>query len=140
MARGPGCAGLGASQDVRGLPRLNVGEFGTGMTVGYIKPVFAVLGFEHRAFTLSHSTSPFLCCFFFFQIGSHELFAQTGFEPRSSDLCLLSSWDYRREPLCPANFLITLREREVRMKKKESKLCLALEVTRGPFLTLITGN
>jgi hypothetical protein len=30
---------------------------------------------------LSHSTSPFLCCFFFFEIGSLKLFAQAGFKP-----------------------------------------------------------
>jgi hypothetical protein len=33
---------------------------------------FAVLGFELRVFTLSHST----ISFFVFEIGSHELFAQ----------------------------------------------------------------
>jgi hypothetical protein len=38
---------------------------------------YAVLGIELRAFTLSHSTSPFLWSVF--EIGSHELFAQTGF-------------------------------------------------------------
>jgi hypothetical protein len=43
---------------------------------------FAVLGLELRAYTLSHSTSPFL--WFFFDIGSCELFAQAGFEPQSS--------------------------------------------------------
>jgi hypothetical protein len=39
-----------------------------------------VLGFELRAYTLSPSTSPFFCEGFF-KIGSHELFARTGFEP-----------------------------------------------------------
>jgi hypothetical protein len=42
----------------------------------------AILGLELRAFTLSHSTSPF--CEGFFKIGSHELFAQVGLEPSSS--------------------------------------------------------
>jgi hypothetical protein len=32
---------------------------------------------------LSHFTSPF-CDFFFFEIGSHKLFAQAGFKPWSS--------------------------------------------------------
>jgi hypothetical protein len=41
---------------------------------------FAVLGFELRAFTLSHSTSPF-SVMDFFEIGSHELFPWAGFEP-----------------------------------------------------------
>jgi hypothetical protein len=41
---------------------------------------FLVLGFELRAYTLSHSTSPF-CDRFFFKIGSLELFVWTGFEP-----------------------------------------------------------
>jgi hypothetical protein len=38
-------------------------------------PSFSVLGFELRAYTLSHSTSPFFVMGFF-QIGSCELFAQ----------------------------------------------------------------
>jgi hypothetical protein len=42
-----------------------------------------VLGFELRAYTLIHSTSPFFVMVFF-KIGSCELFAQSGFEPRSS--------------------------------------------------------
>jgi hypothetical protein len=40
-------------------------------------------GFELRAFTLSHSTSSFLWETFL-EIGSLKLFAQAGFEPRSS--------------------------------------------------------
>jgi hypothetical protein len=55
-----------------------------------------VLGLELRAYTLSHSTSPFLW-WVFFKIRFHELFAWTGFKPWSSYLCLLSSWDYRCE-------------------------------------------
>jgi hypothetical protein len=43
----------------------------------------AVLGFELRAFTLSHSTSPIFVKSFF-KIGSQELFAQAGFELQSS--------------------------------------------------------
>jgi hypothetical protein len=41
---------------------------------------FTVLGFELRAFTVSHSTSPIFVEGFFFEIGSRELFAQAGFE------------------------------------------------------------
>jgi hypothetical protein len=44
---------------------------------------FSVLGFEHRAFTLSHSASPFFVMGVF-EIGSHELFVHAGFEPQSS--------------------------------------------------------
>jgi hypothetical protein len=40
---------------------------------------FAVLEFELRAFTLSHSTSPFFVKGFF-EIRSHKLFAQAGFK------------------------------------------------------------
>jgi hypothetical protein len=40
---------------------------------------FALLGLELRAYTLSHSTSPFFVMGFF-QIESHELFAQAAFE------------------------------------------------------------
>jgi hypothetical protein len=39
-----------------------------------------VLGLELRTSTLSHSTSPFFVCWVFFEIGSHKLFAQAGFE------------------------------------------------------------
>jgi hypothetical protein len=52
--------------------------------------VCMVLGFELRAYTLSHSTSPF---FFIisFKIESHELFAQLASNHDPPDLCLLSS-------------------------------------------------
>jgi hypothetical protein len=40
---------------------------------------FTVLGFELRAYTSSHSTTPFFVKDFF-ETGSHELFAQAGFE------------------------------------------------------------
>jgi hypothetical protein len=40
--------------------------------------LFAVLGLELRAFTLSHSTNPIFCDGFF-EIGSLELFAWAGF-------------------------------------------------------------
>jgi hypothetical protein len=45
--------------------------------------VFGVLEFELRAYTLSHSTSPFFVMVFF-KIGSHELFTQADFKPQSS--------------------------------------------------------
>jgi hypothetical protein len=59
----------------------------TGITVGSTMPVsfffffffFVVLGFELRAYTLSHSTSLFCDRFFF--IGPCKLFVRTGFEP-----------------------------------------------------------
>jgi hypothetical protein len=41
--------------------------FGNGFIYLFI---FVVLGLELRAFTLSHSTSPFFC-WIFFEIGSH---------------------------------------------------------------------
>jgi hypothetical protein len=41
--------------------------------------IFAVLAFELRAYTLSHSTSP-IFVMGFFKIGSCELFAQAGFK------------------------------------------------------------
>jgi hypothetical protein len=44
--------------------------------------LFAVLGFELRAFTLTHFIKRF--CDGFFEMGSHELFAPAGFEPQSS--------------------------------------------------------
>jgi hypothetical protein len=39
------------------------------------------LGFELRAYTFSHFTFSVMA---FFKIGSHELFAQAAFKPRSS--------------------------------------------------------
>jgi hypothetical protein len=44
---------------------------------------FAVLGFEFRAYTLIHSTSPFFVIGIS-QIGSHKLFAWAGLKPWSS--------------------------------------------------------
>jgi hypothetical protein len=40
---------------------------------------FPVLGFELRAYTLSHPPAFFVIGFF--EIGFHELFTQAGFEP-----------------------------------------------------------
>jgi hypothetical protein len=52
---------------------------------------FVVMGLELRAYILSHNTSPVLVLFVclvlvlgFFKIGSQELFAQAGFQVRSS--------------------------------------------------------
>jgi hypothetical protein len=45
--------------------------------------VGVVLGFELRAYALSHSARPFLR-WVFLKIGSCELFAWGGFEPRAS--------------------------------------------------------
>jgi hypothetical protein len=50
---------------------------------GYFFFPLVVLGFELRAYTLSHSTSP-LVVMSFFEIGSCELFAWAGFKPPSS--------------------------------------------------------
>jgi hypothetical protein len=44
---------------------------------------FSVLQLELRAFTLSHSASPFFVMGIF-EIGSHELFVWAVFEPQSS--------------------------------------------------------
>jgi hypothetical protein len=45
----------------------------------YLFIYFVVLGFELRAYTLSHSTSHFIVLVFF-KIGSGELFAWAGFK------------------------------------------------------------
>jgi hypothetical protein len=46
----------------------------------YLFIFFAVLEFELRDYTLSHSTSP-LFLMGFLKIGSQEIFAQVGFQP-----------------------------------------------------------
>jgi hypothetical protein len=51
---------------------------------------FAVLGLELRAYTLSHSTSPFFTVGFF-EIGSLKLFAWADLNLDPPDLCLLSN-------------------------------------------------
>jgi hypothetical protein len=51
--------------------------------LNYYYYYFVVLGFELRAFTLNHSTSP-IFVMGFFEIRSHEPFAWAGFEPPSS--------------------------------------------------------
>jgi hypothetical protein len=52
---------------------------------------FVVLGFELRAFTLSHSTSP-ISVKDFFEIGSCKLFlSRLALNCNPPDLCLLSS-------------------------------------------------
>jgi hypothetical protein len=53
-----------------------------GFSSHFLLCVFAVLGLELRIYPLSLLTSPF--CEECFAIGSQELFAQAGFEPRSS--------------------------------------------------------
>jgi hypothetical protein len=64
---------------------------------------FVVVGFELRAYTLSHSASPFLMMTFF-EIGFLELFAWLALNRNPPDLCLLSSQDYRCEPLAEKFF------------------------------------
>jgi hypothetical protein len=60
------------------LPVRQICESVTGFSL-----FFAVLGFELRASTLSHPTSPVFMKGFF-EIGSCELFPRAGFEPQSS--------------------------------------------------------
>jgi hypothetical protein len=43
----------------------------------------AVLGLELRAYTLSHSTSPFIVMGKVFELGSCKLFVLNDFEPQS---------------------------------------------------------
>jgi hypothetical protein len=52
--------------------------------------VFAILGFELRAYTLSHSTSPFFVKGIF-KIGSLKLLPGLASNHNPPDLCLLSS-------------------------------------------------
>jgi hypothetical protein len=53
---------------------------------------FAVLGFELRAFTLSHSTNPVIVCVMdFFKIGLANYLPRLALNRHPPDLCLLSS-------------------------------------------------
>jgi hypothetical protein len=58
-----------------------------------------VLGLELRAFTLSHSTSPFFLWRVFSRQGLTNYLPRLALNHDPPDLCLLSSQDYRREPL-----------------------------------------
>jgi hypothetical protein len=63
-----------------------------------------VLGLELRPYTLSHSIA-----LLFFVKDVFKLFAQAGFKPRSY---LLSSSDYRHEPLGPGHLVSFLIEKK----------------------------
>jgi uncharacterized membrane protein SirB2 len=59
-----------------------------------------VLGFELRAYTLSHSTSPFFVMAFFLREGLLNYLLRLASNLNPPDLCILSSKDYRYEPWC----------------------------------------
>jgi hypothetical protein len=61
---------------------------------------FVVLGFELRAYILSHSTGPF--SWWIFRGRSHELFAWAGLEPRSSWVARIRVMSNR----CPVGALL----------------------------------
>jgi hypothetical protein len=62
--------------------------------------VFAVLGFELKVHPLSHSTSLFLC-WVFSRKSLVNYLPRLALNLNPPDLCLLNSWDYRREPPAP---------------------------------------
>jgi hypothetical protein len=69
--------------------------------------LFAVLGFELRAFTVSRSTALSVKGFLGWGLTNHLPGLALNRDP--PDLCFLSSWDYRCEHQCPACFcLITI--------------------------------
>jgi hypothetical protein len=70
--------------------------------MGSHKLFFSVLGFELRAYTLSHSTSPFLWRVFWDRF-SWTILPGLASNHDPPDLCPLSSWNYRREPLAPSS-------------------------------------
>jgi hypothetical protein len=63
-----------SSSDFHFLFKSNGGFFTQNSCYFYLFIIFAELRFEPRAYTLSHSTSPF-CDGFFFKVGYQELFA-----------------------------------------------------------------
>jgi hypothetical protein len=60
-----------------------------------------VLGLELRAFTLTHSTSP-IFVMVFSRWGLVNYLPRLALNHKPRDLYLLSSWDYRYEPLVPS--------------------------------------
>jgi hypothetical protein len=57
------------------------------------------MGLELRAFTLSHSTSPIFVKVYFRDRILQNYLPRLTSNHDAPDLCLLSSWDYRCEPL-----------------------------------------
>jgi hypothetical protein len=68
---------------------------------------------------LSHSTSPFVSCFFLREDLTNYL-PRLALNHDPPDLCLLSSWDDRRAPLAPSRprlFLIYIASSRLALRK-----------------------
>jgi hypothetical protein len=86
------------------IPRHNKEEICNKYICVYIY-IFSVLELELRAYTLSHSTSPFFVMVSF-EIRSHKLFAWADFEPQSSWSLPLELLELQCEPLASGNIYI----------------------------------
>jgi hypothetical protein len=85
-----------------------------------------LLGYELKAYTLSHSTSPFFCDRFFSRLGLSNCLPRLA---ANSDLCLLSNQDDRREPQALVMYILYLTcpsflNQEMQMQKNSCKLVI----------------
>jgi hypothetical protein len=86
----------------------------------------AVLGLELRTYTLSHFTSPF-CEGLSRDRDSWNYLLRLASNCNPSDLCLLSSLDFRHEPLVLSDNMTFYEESPEQLKQTNNKKLLELK-------------